>query len=214
MSVRGLTESNVSAWRRAKTLLFAFLLFEHCAAITRSRDGVLVTATFGSVNLFCNWRLSLLVMETKLLLMCSSYGDWLLLGKLCHGCHQLLLPPPHLWWGHGCPSLPPRKFLQCEMMALVLAPRGFPPNTRLVNYFMDRLHLRSRVAKLLHFCLKITKLFCKVVTSSDCPPLTTCIGLPLTAWANWNVEGAKTWWGNFCTCMYDTCQACTYNLEF
>ena len=48
--VSGPTASSVRAWRQAKGLSLTFVLFEHCAAITGSRDGVLVTATFGSTK--------------------------------------------------------------------------------------------------------------------------------------------------------------------
>ena len=53
----GQTALSINAWRRAKSLSLTFVLFEHCTAMTGSRDRVLVTATFGSAKEFHNCHL-------------------------------------------------------------------------------------------------------------------------------------------------------------
>ena len=62
---------------RAKALPSVLVFFAHCAYITASSNGVLVTATFGSEKLSTSRGLSALFIEMKLLSKFSLYAGYL-----------------------------------------------------------------------------------------------------------------------------------------
>ena len=85
------TALSVSTWRQAKALPLTFVLFEHCATITGSKNEVFSNCYLYSVKVFHNCRLLVFFINTKFLLRQSSVlgpmltkwaSSWLLLLAL------------------------------------------------------------------------------------------------------------------------------------
>ena len=100
--------------------------------------------------------------------------------------------------GSRCPSLPLRKFLQCETMALVPAPWG---DSRLTRGWQIASQIAFTSVRMSSSC------FTSAWRSQSCfaksPAYDNAIRpssidymyrLPLTAWAKKKVKDAKTWW--------------------